>query len=81
MSNHGLFIGVPALALALAQDFVRPVYVYTAENPLPDNPGQIMHQINSPPPRPRGQAQWGAGIIKFVLVLLGVTKLRAGPGG
>ena len=57
----------------------RSIYVYTVENPPPDNSGQIM-QINSPPWL-RGQAQWGAGKIKLVLVLSGCTNVRAGPGG
>jgi hypothetical protein len=55
------------------------IYVYTAKNPPPDNSGQNM-QIYSPPLL-RGQAQWGAGIIKLVLVFLSAIELGAGPGG
>ena len=53
-------------------------YVYTVINPPPDNSGHM--QINSRPWH-GGQAQWGAGIIKLVLVFLGVVDLQAGPDG
>jgi hypothetical protein len=46
--------------------------------PNPDNSGHM--QINSRPWH-GGQAQWGAGIIKWVLVFLGVADLQAGPDG
>jgi hypothetical protein len=59
--------------------FFKSISVYTAENPPPDNSGQIM-QINSPPWL-RGQAHWEAGKKKLVLVLSGDANVRAGPGG
>jgi hypothetical protein len=48
------------------------------ETPPPDNSGHIM-QINSPPWL-RGQAQWGAGKIKLVLVLSGCTNVTLVTG-